>query len=67
MEKNTEKGEKLEEIRSLLEKFTNAHGISGFEGEVRKLLEKELEPMLTVCGRTLWGTSSLLKRAKVLL
>ncbi|MCQ1535169.1 M42 family metallopeptidase [Methanosarcina sp. KYL-1] len=39
-----EEGGNLEEIKSLLEKFTNAHGISGSEGEIRKLLEKELEP-----------------------
>jgi putative aminopeptidase FrvX len=39
-----ENGRNLDEIKSLLEKFTNAHGISGSEGEVRKLLETELEP-----------------------
>ncbi|AKB17721.1 MULTISPECIES: M42 family metallopeptidase [unclassified Methanosarcina] len=44
MEENMEKGGNLEEITSFLEKFTNAHGISGFEDDVRKLLEKELEP-----------------------
>lgn len=44
MEENMEKGGNLEEIKSLLERFTNVHGISGFEDEVRKLLEKELEP-----------------------
>lgn len=37
-------GESLDEIKSLLEKFTNAHGISGSEGEIRKLLETELKP-----------------------
>ncbi|MDD3043147.1 MAG: M42 family metallopeptidase [Methanosarcinaceae archaeon] len=34
----------LEVIQKSLEKFTNAHGISGSESEIRKLLEKELEP-----------------------
>ena len=64
MEKNTEKGEKLEEIRSLLEKFTNAHGISGFEGEVRKLLEKELEPYVDSMREDIMGNLIAVKEGK---
>jgi endoglucanase len=32
------------EIRDLLEKLSNAHGISGYEGDIADILEKELEP-----------------------
>ena len=34
----------LEEIKNLLEKLSNAHGISGHEKEVRTILEEELKP-----------------------
>ena len=34
----------LEEIKNLLEKLSNAHGISGHEKEVRTILEKEIKP-----------------------
>ncbi len=39
-----EEDENFRDIKSLLEKFTNAHGISGFEHDIRELLKKELEP-----------------------
>lgn len=55
MEDNLEKGGNLEEIKSLLEKFTNAHGISGFEEDVRKLLEKELEPYVDSMRKDVMG------------
>lgn len=55
MEENIEKGGNLEEIKSLLEKFTNAHGISGFEEDVRKLLEKELEPYVDSMRKDVMG------------
>ncbi|AKB77233.1 Tetrahedral aminopeptidase [Methanosarcina horonobensis HB-1 = JCM 15518] len=64
MEKNTEKGGKLEEIKSLLEKFTNAHGISGFEDEVRKLLEKELEPYVDSMREDTMGNLIAVKEGK---
>ena len=34
----------LEEIKNLLEKLSNAHGISGHEKEVRNILEEEINP-----------------------
>ncbi len=34
----------LEEIKNLLEKLSNAHGISGHEKEVRSMLEEEIKP-----------------------
>ena len=34
---------KLQNIISLLEKFSNAHGVSGYETEVREIFKKEIE------------------------
>ena len=34
----------LDEIKNLLEKLSNAHGISGHEKEVRNILEEEIRP-----------------------
>jgi len=34
----------LEEIKSLLERLSNAHGISGHEKEVREILQNEIKP-----------------------
>ena len=39
-----ESNKNLEEIKNLLEKFSNAHGISGHEKEVRSILEEEIKP-----------------------
>ena len=64
MEENMEKGRNLEEIKSLLEKFTNAHGISGFETEVRKLLEKELEPYADSMREDIMGNLIAIKEGK---
>lgn len=64
MEENVEKGGNLEEIKSLLEKFTNAHGISGFEGDVRKLLEKELEPYVDSMRKDVMGNLIAVKEGK---
>jgi putative aminopeptidase FrvX len=64
MEENMEKGGNLEEIKSLLEKFTNAHGISGFEGDVRKLLEKELEPYVDSIREDVMGNLIAVKKGK---
>ena len=43
------------EIKSLLEKFTNAHGISGFEHDIRELLKKELEPYVDTIRKDCMG------------
>ncbi|MCK5084760.1 MAG: M42 family metallopeptidase [Candidatus Pacebacteria bacterium] len=36
----------LEEIKLLLEKLSNAHGISGHEKEIRSILEEEIKPFV---------------------
>jgi endoglucanase len=38
------KADDLDNIKILLEKFSNAHGISGHEKEIRELLKKEIKP-----------------------
>ncbi|MBW6440489.1 M42 family metallopeptidase [Patescibacteria group bacterium] len=42
--KSVPKKENLVEIKNLLEKLSNAHGISGHEKKVRAILEKEISP-----------------------
>jgi endoglucanase len=36
--------EEIKKIKALLEKLSNAHGISGYEGSVREIIKKEIEP-----------------------
>lgn len=36
--------EETKKIKNLLEKLSNAHGISGYEGNVRDIIEKEVKP-----------------------
>jgi endoglucanase len=38
--------QKLQNIISLLEKFSNAHGISGYESEVREIFKEEISPFV---------------------
>ncbi len=59
-----EEGEKFDEIQDLLEKYTNAHGISGSEGEIRKLLEKELEPYVDGIRTDTMGNLIATKKGK---
>ena len=50
-----EKSGNLKEIRFLLEKFTNAHGISGYEDNICDLLEMEIEPYVDTIRRDIMG------------
>ena len=50
-----DKGGNLKEIKFLLEKFTNAHGISGSEDNIRELLEMELEPYVDTIRKDVMG------------
>jgi putative aminopeptidase FrvX len=36
----------MDELRRLLALFANAHGVSGYEGELSELLSRELEPLV---------------------
>lgn len=40
------KNKNLEGIVSLLEKFSNTHGVSGYEGDVRKVFTEEIKPFV---------------------
>lgn len=62
-----EKGGNLKKIKSLLEKFTNAHGISGFEDDIRELLEKELEPYVDTMRKDCMGNLIALKKKEKVL
>ena len=35
----------MDRIKDLLEELTNAYGPSGFEGPVRNIVQRELEPI----------------------
>jgi len=59
-----EKDENLKEIKSLLERYTNAHGISGFEDDVRELLEKELEPYVDTMRKDCMGNLIAVKKGE---
>ncbi len=36
--------ETMNELRDLLERLSNAHGVSGYEGNVRQIIEEEIRP-----------------------
>jgi putative aminopeptidase FrvX len=36
--------EEIKKIKNLLEKLSNAHGISGYEGNIRDIIQKEVKP-----------------------
>lgn len=52
------------EIKSLLEKFTNAHGISGCEDNIRELLEMELEPYVDTIRKDIMGNLIAVKKGE---
>jgi endoglucanase len=64
MAKTVKKSSNLDEIKSLLEKFTNAHGISGSEDEVRKLFEQELKPYVDSMRTDTMGNLIAVKEGK---
>ncbi len=43
---NRSKNENLERISNLLEKFSNAHGVSGYEKNIQKLFSEEIKPFI---------------------
>ncbi len=43
---NKPENNNLERISSLLEKFSNAHGVSGYEDNIRKLFSEEIKPFV---------------------
>ncbi len=59
-----EKGENLKEIESLLKKFTQAHGISGSENNIRDLLEIEIEPYVDTIRKDVMGNLIATKKGE---
>jgi Cellulase M and related proteins len=62
-----ERSGSLKEIETLLEKFTNAHGISGSEDNIRNLLEMEIEPYIDTIQKDVMGNLIATKKEKGLL
>lgn len=54
----------LDKINSLLEEFSNAHGISGFEKNVRNLLEKKIRPYVDEIRTDNMGNLICIKKGK---
>lgn len=57
-------GENLKEIKFLLEKFTKAHGASGFENNIRDLLEMEIGPYIDTNRKDVIGNLIATKKGK---
>ena len=55
----------MDEVEILLEELTNAHGPSGFEGPVRSIMKKELEPFCDTIETD--GIGSLIGKFKLTL
>jgi endoglucanase len=59
-----EKSGNVKELKILLEKFTNAHGISGSEDNIRELLEMELEPYVDTIRKDIMGNLIATKKGE---
>src|SRR5450756_1023756 len=59
-----EKSGNLKEIKLLLEKFTNAHGVSGSEDNIRDLLEMEIEPYVDTIRKDVMGNLIATKKGE---
>ncbi len=51
-------------IKSLLEKLSNAHGVSGYEGRVREIIEKEVESCVDELRTDNFGNLIAIKKGK---
>ncbi len=52
------------QIRELLEKLSNAHGISGYEGDVREVIQKEIKPCVDEVKIDSFGNLIAIKKGK---
>ena len=59
-----EKGGSLKEIKYLIEKFTKSHGTSGFEDNIRDLLEIEIEPYVDTIRKDVIGNLIATKKGE---
>jgi putative aminopeptidase FrvX len=51
-------------IKSLLEKLSNAHGVSGYEGGVREIIKKEVEPCVDELRTDNFGNLIAIKKGE---
>lgn len=56
--------EEIKKIKNLLEKLSNAHGISGYEGNVRAIIEKEVGPYVDEVKTDNFGNLIAIKKGK---
>jgi endoglucanase len=56
--------EDIKKIKNLLEKLSNAHGISGYEGNVREIIKKEIEPYVDEVKVDTFGNLIATKKGK---
>jgi putative aminopeptidase FrvX len=56
--------EDAKKIKNLLEKLSNAHGISGCEGNVREIIKKEVEPYVDEVKIDNFGNLITIKKGK---
>jgi putative aminopeptidase FrvX len=56
--------EELKQIKRLLEKLSNAHGISGYEGDVREVIKKEIKPCVDEVRIDSFGNLIAVKKGK---
>ena len=54
----------IERIKNLLEKLSNAHGISGYEGSVREIIKKEIESYVDEVKIDTLGNLITIKKGK---
>jgi putative aminopeptidase FrvX len=56
--------EETRKIKELLEKLSNAHGISGYEGDVREIIKKEVKPYVDQVKVDSFGNLIATKKGK---
>jgi len=56
--------EEIKKIRNLLEKLSNAHGISGYEGNIRDIIQKEVKPCVDEVRVDKFGNLIAIKKGK---
>jgi hypothetical protein len=54
--------DKMNELKNLLERLSNAHGVSGYEGSVRQVVEEEVKPYVDEIKMVKFTVSSVQNR-----
>jgi putative aminopeptidase FrvX len=56
--------EEIEKLKGLLEKLSNAHGISGYEGNIREIIKKEIKSYVDEVKIDAFGNLIAIKKGK---